>query len=182
MRIHHATVHDEDWIIWAAILLDDSLEPLILHGRMAIGDAILVKQRVLEVVGRYSKNTALCVEWVEEDCVPVQAHMRMTALLNSGIRQGTPTSRRRSPGCKKRKGLGRAYLLTLIQNQGDSCYWCKKTVVLGVERGHPDRATIDHLVPVSLGGGDETSNLRVACNWCNHQRGNRTGAMPAEGW
>lgn len=33
--------------------------------------------------------------------------------------------------------------------------------------------TLDHLVPVSLGGGNESSNLKTACWSCNSSRGSR---------
>lgn len=34
--------------------------------------------------------------------------------------------------------------------------------------------TADHLIPVSLGGTHELSNLAAACGKCNYGRGNKT--------
>ncbi|MFJ4974903.1 HNH endonuclease signature motif containing protein [Streptomyces coeruleorubidus] len=34
--------------------------------------------------------------------------------------------------------------------------------------------TADHIIPLSLGGSNESSNLRPACGPCNSSRGNRT--------
>lgn len=34
-------------------------------------------------------------------------------------------------------------------------------------------ATMDHVIPVSLGGSNSRRNLRAACRSCNEQRGNR---------
>jgi hypothetical protein len=39
---------------------------------------------------------------------------------------------------------------------------------------HRHRMTIDHLVPVSRGGGTDWLNCVLACNRCNHVKGNRT--------
>jgi 5-methylcytosine-specific restriction endonuclease McrA len=36
---------------------------------------------------------------------------------------------------------------------------------------HP---TIDHVIPISLGGRDVRSNVAVAHRWCNSRRGNQT--------
>ncbi|MBC6477767.1 MAG: HNH endonuclease [Hormoscilla sp. GM7CHS1pb] len=38
----------------------------------------------------------------------------------------------------------------------------------------PDRFTIDHIVPQSLGGSDEPDNLALACSRCNGRRYNFT--------
>lgn len=34
----------------------------------------------------------------------------------------------------------------------------------------------DHVVPTSRGGTDHLTNLVPACNWCNAQKGRKTGA------
>jgi 5-methylcytosine-specific restriction endonuclease McrA len=50
------------------------------------------------------------------------------------------------------------------------CCWCDGLTVIG--GSGPDRATIEHLVPASLGGTDDLENLALACFECNHARGN----------
>jgi hypothetical protein len=40
--------------------------------------------------------------------------------------------------------------------------------------GSEDQPTIDHVIPRSQGGGDEASNLVVACWDCNRKKGGRT--------
>lgn len=37
-----------------------------------------------------------------------------------------------------------------------------------------EEATIDHIIPVSLGGSNEDSNLRAACQPCNTTKGQRS--------
>jgi 5-methylcytosine-specific restriction endonuclease McrA len=54
-----------------------------------------------------------------------------------------------------------------------SCLWCLR----GVKR---HKATIEHVQPRSLGGGDEPDNLDVACRKCNTSR-NHSAWVPARG-
>jgi 5-methylcytosine-specific restriction endonuclease McrA len=46
------------------------------------------------------------------------------------------------------------------------CCWCGEWIPYG-ER------TLEHVYPVSLGGTNDHSNLRIACRDCNGRRGNR---------
>jgi len=55
------------------------------------------------------------------------------------------------------------------------CHLCKKKVRRDVPRLHPEGATIDHLVPISLGGLDEPAN--VACSHWKCNRDKRAKAM-----
>jgi 5-methylcytosine-specific restriction endonuclease McrA len=48
--------------------------------------------------------------------------------------------------------------------KGTSCWWC----------GRP-ATTIDHVIPVVLGGGHDHQNLVPACRRCNYSRGASTG-------
>ena len=56
-------------------------------------------------------------------------------------------------------------------NETRACYWCGRAVTY---RGHfkqkETRATREHIVPVSVGGGDG-GNRVVACKRCNQGRG-----------
>src|SRR3954468_6383437 len=53
------------------------------------------------------------------------------------------------------------------------CLWCLR----GVKR---HKATIEHLRPRCLGGGNELNNLDVACRKCNTSR-NHAAWVPARG-
>lgn len=55
------------------------------------------------------------------------------------------------------------------------CHLCKKKVRRDVPRTDPEGATIDHLVPISLGGLDEPAN--VACSHWKCNRDKRARAM-----
>ena len=57
-----------------------------------------------------------------------------------------------------------------------ACSWCFRPISTALPRGHPQKATADHYVPLSLGGSDQLGNLVPACAECNSQRGNRSPA------
>lgn len=66
----------------------------------------------------------------------------------------------------------------LRERDGDRCALCGDRMLFGVKTG-PGReargATIDHIVPRSLGGVDDLPNLQLACWCCNNRKGNRGG-------
>ncbi|MEH1777094.1 HNH endonuclease [Nostoc sp.] len=64
----------------------------------------------------------------------------------------------------------REKLPRLIEKYGDRCFWCECHLT-------PEIMTIDHYIPLSLGGSNKTDNLRLACYGCNQKRGN---AMPED--
>lgn len=60
------------------------------------------------------------------------------------------------------------------------CYWCTIPVRPWPWRKGPwphDAATRDHLTPASRGGSDDSTNLVLACFWCNTHRGDRPVSM-----
>lgn len=42
-----------------------------------------------------------------------------------------------------------------------------------VECGATDDLTVDHIVPISRGGGNDSANLRILCRSCNSRKGAR---------
>jgi 5-methylcytosine-specific restriction endonuclease McrA len=83
----------------------------------------------------------------------------------------------------KRKSIADAHgkRWLLVERDGDQCWICGRTLVLyqnaGPGRALPeDYATLDHVVPASLGGHATLENLRLACPKCNRDR----GATPAD--
>jgi 5-methylcytosine-specific restriction endonuclease McrA len=56
---------------------------------------------------------------------------------------------------------------TLLLRDGASCAYCGRPA----GTGEPfSRLTIDHVIPVSRGGTDALTNLRVACRACNRAK------------
>lgn len=53
------------------------------------------------------------------------------------------------------------------------CWLCGGKVERGRRHPHPDSPTIDHVVPLSVGGDHSYSNVRLAHFICNSRRGNR---------
>lgn len=51
---------------------------------------------------------------------------------------------------------------------GWRCQYC------GVSIAEPGAATVDHIIPVSLGGEDVDGNLRAACRSCNSTKQDRS--------
>lgn len=68
--------------------------------------------------------------------------------------------------------------LEIYDNNGGLCAYCRDWISLA-------EATLDHLIPVSRGGGDVKSNLRICCEPCNTLKQNwlpQDGALMPEPW
>lgn len=50
------------------------------------------------------------------------------------------------------------------------CFHCKCLVSREVSETSPNKATVDHLVAISLGGTHDLSNMVLACFPCNNKR------------
>ncbi len=79
---------------------------------------------------------------------------------------------------KEAKHWHRTLCQYLADRDGARCHICNKQVNLTLSsgpRGHDKGPSIDHIIPVSQGGSDDLTNLRLAHWICNRQRGNRGG-------
>lgn len=65
-----------------------------------------------------------------------------------------------------RKAISRRLRYEILRRDGHACYYCHATDV---------PLTIDHVLPVVLGGTDDPSNLVAACKDCN---GGKTSSAP----
>ena len=69
----------------------------------------------------------------------------------------------------------------LRERDGDKCQCgCRRTIQFDLPsgpKGHKSGmgASVDHIIPRSLGGGNEMANLRLLTWKCNRRRGNRGG-------
>jgi 5-methylcytosine-specific restriction endonuclease McrA len=57
---------------------------------------------------------------------------------------------------------------------GAPCPRCR--VTMGTGRRNPAAATVDHILPLRLGGTNDVWNLRVVCLSCNCKLGSALGA------
>lgn len=65
---------------------------------------------------------------------------------------------------KRRHKISKRIRNEVFQKDNFACHWC---------RVQNEPLTVDHLLPVSLGGTDYPVNLVAACKVCNARRGNR---------
>ena len=61
----------------------------------------------------------------------------------------------------------------IVAVRGDHCHICGGRIDLSLPGSHAAGLTVDHLLPVSMGGTNELANLHVAHRRCNSVRGNR---------
>jgi hypothetical protein len=70
--------------------------------------------------------------------------------------------------------ISQALYQVIATDARGECGYCRAP-----QRALPYRLEIEHLVPTSLGGGDERENLWLSCHKCNKLRSNRlTGLDP----
>jgi 5-methylcytosine-specific restriction endonuclease McrA len=62
---------------------------------------------------------------------------------------------------------------TVVELHGMTCYLCHNGIPSWVEPLHPSALTIDHVVPLKLGGTEDLDNLRPAHRRCNLKKGSR---------
>ncbi|WP_227979969.1 HNH endonuclease [Nocardia spumae] len=54
---------------------------------------------------------------------------------------------------------------------GYRCHICRRNTDRSKVVPHPKAPTIDHLIPLSLGGTHEPANVATACFLCNSRKG-----------
>lgn len=66
---------------------------------------------------------------------------------------------------EKRKFFDQETRIEILKKSGDRCAHCGKPLT-------EKNATIDHVIPLSKGGTNETKNLVALCHECNYTKGN----------
>lgn len=85
-----------------------------------------------------------------------------------------------SKSCLWSSVSGRPNWRMLIARDGRTCHLCGDMVEVEAPPKSPYAPTVDHLVPRSLGGSDDLSNLKLAHFRCNVVRGVRALNEPPE--
>lgn len=95
-----------------------------------------------------------------DDCPPAQIGYALGVLVSeaSDVARGYGWSPHRESISAKKRTL-------VYRRDGYACVLCGADDV--------QRLTIDHRIPVALGGGDEPENLRTLCKSCNSSKGAR---------
>lgn len=63
--------------------------------------------------------------------------------------------------------------LVIAQRDKYKCHICRKRVNMNLEHNDKYSPTMDHLIPISLGGDHTYANIRLAHRTCNSSKGNR---------
>ena len=66
----------------------------------------------------------------------------------------------------------------LLLAQGQSCFYCGRHISLRKFFSSLRYGTVDHFLPLSLGGQDNISNVVLACERCNRRKGGRFPTLP----
>ena len=91
---------------------------------------------------------------------------RKCKCLTRPLREGDKPKRKSPPRLFGRRRIGPTRRAEVYERDDNKC----------VECGATERLTIDHIVPISKGGSNETENLQTMCEPCNGKKGNKVPA------
>lgn len=60
----------------------------------------------------------------------------------------------------------------IFERDNWTCYLCGVKVERA-KKYKPNRATLDHVIPLSKGGAHTYDNVKTCCNWCNSSKGDK---------
>lgn len=83
----------------------------------------------------------------------------------------------------KRRGNNHGLLYTksqIVERDGTTCRLCLMAVDMTLAHPDPLSASVDHVLPLSLGGADAFDNVQLAHLVCNVRKGNRVYAPSEE--
>lgn len=110
--------------------------------------------------------------WEETNYVK---HRAAANVANAKYKQAHPEKRRehdlKRRAVKRGATVGTVDLDRLWLEQDGRCGLCEKPLDRDLEWPHPLSPSVDHIVPLALGGGHEQSNLQWACLVCNVRKG-----------
>lgn len=110
--------------------------------------------------------------------VPLRPAGYFALYCSAECRTRETRARRRASGgeAKPYRGdrvIGRVRRWAIYERDGWRCQLCKRKVNADLRVPHPMAATLDHIVPVSLGGDHSEANLQLAHLACNSRKRNK---------
>lgn len=122
--------------------------------------------RVTKSRDGYGQREGVCPE-----CgVSFNGHGRTFCSRRCAARAGGSVRRAMERGASSGQ---RVYRAKVFARDGFRCHICGKLLDMGQSGTHRMAPSIDHVVPVSLGGKHTMENVRAAHFGCNSRRGNR---------
>ena len=92
-------------------------------------------------------------------------------------------------GSQQRKS--RKIVKRKLAKQNGKCFWCFRELETDPKKGNTrGYCTVEHIIPTSLGGPNDRTNIVAACAKCNVRRADRfasltqifTGTIKTQGW
>ncbi len=80
------------------------------------------------------------------------------------------STRRKEWRSQRNSKVRRRRLRRLFEKYNGRCALCNHPVELEGAQS-PDKATVDHVIPLCAGGEDNWDNWQLACNECNNKKG-----------
>lgn len=102
----------------------------------------------------YSKNKSAYVAGTKKATKHVKPREAISMCFNVPSNQGATDKRSGNSRDKRKKMLKKI----------KKCHWCKKKLTI-------DTSTIEHVIPLAIGGLDNANNRTLACQPCNAKRG-----------
>lgn len=127
------------------------------------------QERATALLARAVKGTRNDKPWFSGPCV--MCGTSFTSWHPADKTCGVRCSRRLKES--RRTGRSRIRREVIFERDGYRCQLCGKRTDPTRAVPHPFAPTVDHILPRSLGGNDEPSNLQCAHHRCNTLKGNR---------
>ncbi len=112
-----------------------------------------------------SKSKSAYVAGTKKAAKQVTPEQAVNMCFEAPVRQADKAEKRSSNSKSKRRKM--------IAKGITCCWWCKEPLTL-------DTSTLEHKIPLDIGGLDNANNRTLACFPCNQARGNTMPELKSE--